>query len=40
MSGAAVNAATPVARINENTRANKGFLPVKIKNPNENQKTN
>jgi len=40
MSGAAVNAATPVARINENTSANNGFLPVKIKNPNENQKTN
>ena len=40
MSGAAVNAATPVARINENTSDNNGFLPVKIKNPNENQKTN
>jgi hypothetical protein len=40
MSGAAENAATPVARINENKRDNKGFLPVKIKNPNENQKTN
>jgi len=40
ISGAAENAATPVARINENTRDNNGFLPVKIKNPNENQKTN
>lgn len=40
MSGAAENAATPVARINENKRDNKGFLPVTIKNPNENQKTN
>jgi len=40
MSGAAENAATPVARINENTRDNNGFLPVNIKNPKENQKTN